>query len=43
MDAAVEQVHEGSMLAEHSDQALDELLQSAMTTQHQTGEMIQAN
>jgi methyl-accepting chemotaxis protein len=43
MDAAVEKVREGAALAEHSGQALDELLQSAMTTQRQTGEMVQAN
>jgi methyl-accepting chemotaxis protein len=43
MDAAVEKVHEGSMLAQHSGQALDELLQSAMTTQRLTGEMVEAN
>jgi methyl-accepting chemotaxis protein len=43
MDAAVEKVREGSTLAEHSGQALDQLLQSAISTQRQTGEMVDAN
>ena len=43
MDAAVEKVREGATLAEHSGQALDELMRSAMTTQRQTGEMAEAN
>jgi methyl-accepting chemotaxis protein len=43
MDAATEKVREGSSLARHSGQALDELLQSAVTTQSQTSEMADAN
>jgi len=43
MDSAVEKVREGSILAEHSGQALGELLQSAKTTQRLTGEMVEAN
>jgi methyl-accepting chemotaxis protein len=43
MDAAMEKVREGSSLARHSGQALDELLQSAVTTQSQTSEMANAN
>ena len=43
MDAAMEKVREGSLLAEHSGQALDELLQSAVSTQRQTGQMVDAN
>jgi methyl-accepting chemotaxis protein len=36
-------VHDGSSLAQHSGEALDELLESAKTTQRQTGEMADAN
>ena len=43
MDSAMEKVHEGSSLARHSGQALDELLQSAVTTQQQTAELVGAN
>jgi methyl-accepting chemotaxis protein len=43
MDSAMAKVHEGSALARHSGQALDELLQSAVTTQQQTTELVDAN
>jgi len=43
MDVAMQKVHEGSTLAQHSSQALDELLASAKTTQLQTTEMAAAN
>ena len=43
MDTALVKVHEGSSLARHSGQALDELLQSALTTQRHTAEMVEAN
>jgi len=43
MDIAIRKVHEGSSLAQHSGQALDELLESAKQTQRQTGEMADAN
>ncbi len=43
MDVAMQKVHDGSSMAEHSGQALDELLASAVTTQRQTGEMADAN
>jgi methyl-accepting chemotaxis protein len=43
MDVAMQKVHEGSSLAQHSGEALDELLESAVTTQRQTGEMADAN
>jgi methyl-accepting chemotaxis protein len=43
MDVAMEKVHEGSSMAHHSGQALDELLESSLTTQRQTGEMAEAN
>jgi methyl-accepting chemotaxis protein len=43
MDTALAKVHEGSSLAEHSGRALDELLQSALTTQRQTAAMVEAN
>jgi methyl-accepting chemotaxis protein len=43
MDVAIRKVHEGSSLAQHSGQALDELLESAKQTQRQTGEMADAN
>jgi methyl-accepting chemotaxis protein len=43
MDVAMQKVHDGSSLAQHSRQALDELIESAKTTQQQTGQMAQAN
>jgi methyl-accepting chemotaxis protein len=43
MDVAMQKVHEGSSMAHHSGEALDELLASAVTTQRQTGEMADAN
>jgi methyl-accepting chemotaxis protein len=43
MDVAMQKVHDGSSLAQHSGQALDELLESAKTTHRQTGEMASAN
>jgi methyl-accepting chemotaxis protein len=43
MDVAMQKVHDGSSLAQHSGEALDELLASAKTTQRQTGEMAGAN
>jgi methyl-accepting chemotaxis protein len=43
MDAAIEKVHDGSSLAQGSSQALDELLDSAVTTQRQAVEMVSAN
>ena len=43
MDIAMRKVHDGSSLAQHSGEALDELLESAKTTQRQTGEMADAN
>ena len=43
MDIAMRKVHDGSALAQHSGQALDELLESAKTTHRQTGEMARAN
>jgi methyl-accepting chemotaxis protein len=43
MDVAMQKVHDGSSLAQHSGQALDELLESAKTTHRQTGEMADAN
>jgi len=43
MDVAMQKVHDGSALAQHSGQALDQLLESAKTTQRQTGEMARAN
>ena len=43
MDVAMQKVHDGSSLAQHSGQALDQLLESAKTTQRQTGEMASAN
>jgi methyl-accepting chemotaxis protein len=43
MDIAMQKVHQGSTLAQHSSQALDELLASAKTTQLQTTEMAAAN
>jgi methyl-accepting chemotaxis protein len=43
MDLAMQKVHDGSSMAQHSGQALDELLESSLTTQRQTGEMAEAN
>ncbi|MGD0248377.1 MAG: substrate-binding domain-containing protein [Candidatus Limnocylindrales bacterium] len=43
MDVAMKKVHDGSELARNSGQALDQLLQSALTTQRQTSEMMGAN
>ena len=43
MDVAMQKVHEGSSMAQHSGKALDELLESAGVTQRQTGEMADAN
>jgi methyl-accepting chemotaxis protein len=43
MDVAMQKVHEGSSMAQHSGEALDELLESAVVTQRQTGEMADAN
>jgi methyl-accepting chemotaxis protein len=43
MDIAMQKVHDGSSLAQHSRQALDELIDSAKTTHRQTGEMAEAN
>ncbi len=43
MDAAMTKVHEGSALARRSGQALDELVASALETQRQAAEMVQAN
>ena len=43
MDAAMQKVHEGSSLARHSGDALNELLASAKLTHRQTGEMVTAN
>jgi methyl-accepting chemotaxis protein len=43
MDVAMQKVHDGSSMAQHSGEALDELLASAVTTQRQTGEMADAN
>jgi len=43
MDAAMEKVRDGSSLARRSGQALDELLDSAVTTQAQAAKMVGAN
>ncbi len=43
MDVAMKKVHEGSSLAQHSGEALDQLLESAKTTQRQTGDVARAN
>jgi methyl-accepting chemotaxis protein len=43
MDVAMQKVHEGSSMAQHSGKALDELLESAGLTQRETGEMADAN
>ena len=43
MDVAMRKVAEGSSLAQHSGEALDQLLESAQTTRRQTGEMANAN
>jgi methyl-accepting chemotaxis protein len=43
MDVAMKKVHEGSSLARHSGEALDELLMSAKQTQSQTSDMVAAN
>jgi methyl-accepting chemotaxis protein len=43
MDVAMQKVHQGSSLAQHSGEALDELLESAKATHRQTGEVAGAN
>jgi methyl-accepting chemotaxis protein len=43
MDAATSKVQDGSALARRSGQALDELLESAVTTQNQAADMVGAN
>jgi methyl-accepting chemotaxis protein len=43
MAVAMQKVHDGSSMAQHSGEALDELLESAVTTQRQTSEMADAN
>jgi methyl-accepting chemotaxis protein len=43
MDVAIQKVHQGSSLAQHSGEALDQLLESAKETQRQTGDMADAN
>ena len=43
MDVAMRKVHDGSSLAQHSGQALEELLELAKTTHRQTGEMANAH
>jgi methyl-accepting chemotaxis protein len=43
MDVAMQKVHDGSSMAHHSGEALDELLESAVTTQRQTSDMADAN
>jgi methyl-accepting chemotaxis protein len=43
MDVAMQKVHDGSSLAQHSGQALDQLLESSMTTQRETGEVASAS
>ena len=43
MDVAIQKVHDGSSLAQHSGDALDQLLESAKETRRQTGEMAAAN
>jgi methyl-accepting chemotaxis protein len=43
MEQAMQKVHDGSSMAQHSGEALDELLESALTTQHQTNDMADAN
>jgi methyl-accepting chemotaxis protein len=43
MDVAIQKVHDGSSLAQHSGEALDQLLESAKETRRQTGEMAAAN
>jgi methyl-accepting chemotaxis protein len=43
MELAMQKVHDGSSMAQHSGEALDELLASALTTQHQTNDMAEAN
>jgi len=43
MDIAIQKVHDGSSLAQHSGEALDQLLESAKETRRQTGEMAAAN
>jgi len=43
MDVAIQKVHDGSSLAQHSGEALDRLLESAKETRRQTGEMAAAN
>jgi methyl-accepting chemotaxis protein len=42
MDVAIQKVHDGSSLAQHSGEALDQLLESAKETRRQTGEMAAA-
>jgi methyl-accepting chemotaxis protein len=43
MEMAMQKVHDGSSMAQHSGEALDELLESALTTQRQTHDMAEAN
>jgi methyl-accepting chemotaxis protein len=43
MDSAMAKVREGSALAQRSGQALDDLMDSALTTQQQATEMVGAN
>jgi methyl-accepting chemotaxis protein len=43
MELAMQKVHDGSSMAQHSGEALDELLASALTTQHQTNDLAEAN
>jgi methyl-accepting chemotaxis protein len=43
MDVAIQKVHDGSSLAQHSGDALDQLLESAKQTRRQTSEMAAAN
>jgi methyl-accepting chemotaxis protein len=43
MDVAMQKVHDGSSMAQHSGEALDELLESSLTTQRQTSDMADAN
>jgi len=43
MDIALDKVHQGATLAQHSGQALDELIQSAAVTQRETTDLIDAN
>jgi methyl-accepting chemotaxis protein len=43
MDVAMQKVHDGSSLAQHSGEALDELLESSIATQHKTGDVAAAS